>query len=266
MKQDSQYDALIFDLDGTLWDSTHPVAHAWNRALSHIGVHARFSHQDVAGIMGMPVDEIFAKFFPGVALEQRDTIAERCLTEEIHLLRQQGAALYPGVAEGLSQLAKSYPLFIVSNCQSEYMDTFLRVYPIEAVVSRLRVPRQYRQRKADNIRAVKDRNSLPSRLYWGYRGRSRDRPNAPASTTFMSITALAGPRENVCTSPSSLTWSHISCGNDHGSPQKVPIYFSAEKVSGVRGTCPSHPRPFRPKSRWAPFSHQLPLFRQGDSL
>jgi hypothetical protein len=40
-------------------------------------------------------------------------------------LGERGGLLYPGVREGLAQLKEKYPLFIVSNCQSGYIETFI---------------------------------------------------------------------------------------------------------------------------------------------
>ena len=105
--------------------------------------------------------------FPEVAEEQRDKIAEQCLTEEIKLLRQQGAALLPGVEEGLRELAKHYPLFIVSNCQTEYMDTFFACTRLKSLFRDYECHGNTGKSKSDNIRAVKLRNSLKSPAYIG---------------------------------------------------------------------------------------------------
>ena len=36
-----RYDGIIFDVDGTIWDSTPTVTEAWNRALSEAGYSER---------------------------------------------------------------------------------------------------------------------------------------------------------------------------------------------------------------------------------
>ncbi len=41
------------------------------------------------------------------------------------MVREKGGVLFPGVRDKLPKLAKAYPLFIVSDCQAGYIETFL---------------------------------------------------------------------------------------------------------------------------------------------
>src|SRR5215203_3198837 len=106
------HDGLIFDLDGTLWDSTVPVARAWSEAVRTLNVPSKvITPTSVAGIMGMPHAEILQTFFPESSLETRERIAETFYGDEVALIRKEGAILYTGVREGLATLAKEYRLF-----------------------------------------------------------------------------------------------------------------------------------------------------------
>ena len=46
------FDSLIFDLDGTLWNSSDTVAEAWNVALEKAGYDVRITGADVLKQMG----------------------------------------------------------------------------------------------------------------------------------------------------------------------------------------------------------------------
>ena len=121
----SLHDALIFDLDGTLWDSTAACATGWNRAMDRLGrPEPRVTPAQVGGIMGLPHDRIFERFFPDAASEARERIGDECYREEIREILASGAPLYPGVREGIERLAASYPLYVVSNCLRDYLDAF----------------------------------------------------------------------------------------------------------------------------------------------
>ncbi len=162
------FDSLIFDLDGTLWDSTQPVTHAWNRALEALGFRrAGLTEEEIAGIMGLSHDKIFAKIFPETSEAERERIAEECYRHEIETLKKEGAALYPGVMEGLPALAKKFPLFLVSNCQASYMDAFFECTGFRKLFKDWECFGNTRQPKGDNIRAVVQRNKLKSTAYIG---------------------------------------------------------------------------------------------------
>ena len=119
------YDALIFDIDGTLWDSCEAVRQSWARSLyQRYGCCDAPDLEQVRSIMGLAPDEIAQRLFSGFAPRARevfDTLSE----DECAFLAANGADVYPGVLEGLRALAKTRRLFLVSNCQRGYFETFL---------------------------------------------------------------------------------------------------------------------------------------------
>ena len=54
---------LLFDLDGTLWDSTGVIRPVWNEVLAAHG-RAALSEADFAGLMGLTKAAIAARVFP----------------------------------------------------------------------------------------------------------------------------------------------------------------------------------------------------------
>ena len=60
------FDSIIFDLDGTLWDSTVPICESWNVVLKR---HAEIKRppvtiNELGECMGLPMYDIAAKLFP----------------------------------------------------------------------------------------------------------------------------------------------------------------------------------------------------------
>ena len=50
---------IIFDMDGTLWDSAANVAESWNLAIKQDGsVDKKLTEQDIQGVMGKTMDVI----------------------------------------------------------------------------------------------------------------------------------------------------------------------------------------------------------------
>lgn len=127
------FDALIFDLDGTLWDSSGTVAQAWTAALSKLKLAKTLTREDLTREMGKPMDVIMADFFPELPEERRLALMPALCEEETKLLAVKGGALYPDVAETLETLHERYRLFIVSNCQQGYIESFLTAHSFGSV-------------------------------------------------------------------------------------------------------------------------------------
>ncbi|WCT13199.1 HAD family hydrolase [Mucilaginibacter jinjuensis] len=124
----NKYDSIIFDLDGTLWDSTANVAEAWQavkQQVNYIKDDVTVAH--VASIVGLTYDAIFEKLFPYLTTEQRNEFKGLAAISELETLNRTGGIWYPYLLETLKDLATRYKLFIVSNCQSGYIETFLKM-------------------------------------------------------------------------------------------------------------------------------------------
>ncbi len=123
-------DSLIFDLDGTLWDSAATVAEAWSAALGRLGIARTLTEDDLRKEMGKPMDVIMADFFPDLPRERREALMPVLCEEETKLLAVKGGKLFPRVKETLAVLKREYRLFIVSNCQQGYIEAFLTAHAL----------------------------------------------------------------------------------------------------------------------------------------
>ena len=117
-----QYESLIFDIDGTLWDSRELVAEGFNvqlraEGLDHLCVDAEF----LKPLFGKVITAIADVMLETVPVEQRYDLMARCMATENRYLHENECRIgYPGVKETLAELAKKYRLFIVSNSQCGY--------------------------------------------------------------------------------------------------------------------------------------------------
>lgn len=161
-------DSIIFDLDGTLWDSTATVATAWNTAGAQTDfVKAPLTKEDVASICGLPYDVIFRQLFPYLDDTQSSTLMQHCSREELAHLQASGGQLYEGLEDTLRYLREKYRLFIVSNCQSGYIEAFMEYHRLQQYFDDIDCFGNASRSKAGNIQDIIRRNGLSSTAYVG---------------------------------------------------------------------------------------------------
>lgn len=162
-------DSIILDVDGTLWDSTPIVAGAWSRAAHECGLPDCVVTPDtLKGLFGRTMTVIAENMFPDESPERRQEIMKRCCRYEHEALEQNECRIcYPGVIDTIQKLSKKMPVFIVSNCQSGYIELFLRKTGLGPFVTDIECFGNNGKIKSENIRLLAERNHLKHPVYVG---------------------------------------------------------------------------------------------------
>lgn len=160
-------DGIIFDLDGTLWDSTVAVYDSWREYLTGQGVDFPHSLEDMKACMGLPMTDFFARLYPDMPKAQQDVLREEVMAYENRYMERVGGVLYPKLKETLAALAERFPLMIVSNCQDGYIEAFFKAHNTERYFSDWESFGRTGLLKADNISLVVERNHLRYPVYVG---------------------------------------------------------------------------------------------------
>ena len=115
-------ESLIFDIDGTLWDSRALVAEGYNIQLRQENyAHLCVTAEDLRPLFGQTMTAIADVILSEVPLPERYALMQRCMdTENQYLAENECRIGYAGVKETLEALAKQHRLFIVSNAQCGY--------------------------------------------------------------------------------------------------------------------------------------------------
>jgi len=159
---------LIFDMDGTLWDSASRVAEAWTLGLRERGIPDRIiTTEDMYNLMGKTMNAIADILFPELPQPARRKLLGYCCQVENRVIREQGGELYPHLEETLRALKAQYHLYIVSNCHSGYIEAFLDFYGLWSLFEDIECFGNTGLPKGQSIRLLYERNNLDRAAYVG---------------------------------------------------------------------------------------------------
>ena len=161
------FDSIIFDVDGTIWNSTYVVEKAWNRALEETGHSERVTAKRLQGLFGRPMDEIIRDILPESTLEEQEEFAPICYRHEHDFLREEGGIVYEGFGEMLEALKDRCGLYVVSNCQAGYIELMCEKTGFGPYFKDHLCFGDNGKLKAENIRLIMEKHSLRRPLYVG---------------------------------------------------------------------------------------------------
>lgn len=162
-------DGIIFDVDGTIWDSTDPVAEAWNLAIEkNSSLDVRVDRQILSRLFGKTMTEIGDALFPMIEdADRRAALLDACYNYENLYLEEHPGTLYEGVTETIRSLSEKYPLFIVSNCQCGYIEVVMKSTGIGPYIKDHLCFGETQTPKGETIRTLMERNGLKDVVYVG---------------------------------------------------------------------------------------------------
>ena len=108
-------ESIIFDLDGTLWDSADNVAMSWNTVIDELNIprmdEIYISGDELRNTMGMPMDELARHFFPTLSEKSQINMLRKCMAFENEYVAEHGGTIYSGEEETLKLLAENHSGF-----------------------------------------------------------------------------------------------------------------------------------------------------------
>ncbi len=159
-----QKTALIFALDGTLWDSTAQAVPAWNSVLKEYGL--EISAEKKRKLTGYTLTEAAAKLFPSLSDDTAEEIMKKCHKTEIGFLSKNGGILYPEAENTLKELSKKYMLFLVGS-STGYLEAFFTAHGLRQYFDDYASNEKTGLTTQENIRLLMRRNKIRRAFFVG---------------------------------------------------------------------------------------------------
>ncbi len=161
--------SLIFDIDGTLWDSRAIVAKGYNDYLIEVGrPDLQVDAEYLKTLFGKTMTEIADIMLDSIPQPQRYDVMLGCMDREDEFLHKDPCNIaFPGVKETLEKLKESYRLFIVSNAQCGYPELMMDKLGIRHLMEGWMCFGDTNLPKGDTIRILMERHGITDAVYIG---------------------------------------------------------------------------------------------------
>ena len=161
--------SLIFDIDGTLWDSRAIVAKGYNDYLMEVGrPDLQVDAEYLKTLFGKTMTEIADIMLCSIPQPQRYDVMLGCMDREDEFLHEDPCDIaFPGVKATLEKLKESYRLFIVSNAQCGYPELMMDKLGIRHLMEGWMCFGDTNLPKGDTIRILMERFGLTDAVYIG---------------------------------------------------------------------------------------------------
>ncbi len=158
--------AIIFDVDGTLWNATKTIREAWNVAIAARG-YRLLTDADITSILGKSMPEIGEMLFSYLGEDKMLQMLDECVEQEDKYLKIYGGELYPQEIDTLKKLHDDYLLMILTNAQKGYAETYIQFSKTEDLFTDHICFGDTLLTKTENLKILIERNNIDKAVYIG---------------------------------------------------------------------------------------------------
>ena len=156
--------SLIFDLDGTLWDTTKQIEIIWINVAKKYNININKS--SIKNIMGLTNPEIISTLFNNDS-NIGNLFIKECQKTENEYLSAHGGNIYINTISTIKKLSEKFNLYIVSNCQDGYIEAFLNFYHLNNYFKDYECSGRTNLSKVHNLKLLMKRNNINNSIYIG---------------------------------------------------------------------------------------------------
>ena len=159
--------AIIFDLDGTLWEGIESTYQSANFIANKYNL-KEITKDTICSGFGLNKEESSKLYFPEMELKDSSRLIDEIAKINIENLKNNGGTIYPHVKDVLTQLVEKYDLYIVSNtAETDYIKAFLYTADVNNLFKDYIAVGGIGITKADAIKRIINKNNIEKAVYVG---------------------------------------------------------------------------------------------------
>jgi phosphoglycolate phosphatase len=151
------WEAVIFDVDGTLFQTEQVAVPAFHRVFARLQEEGLFEgappdDDKIKSVFGMTTPELWETLLPDASMDVRDKANEWLAENNISLLRDGVGELYPGVKEAIEALhEKGVKIFTASNGEKRYVEAVITELGLAPLFAKLYSAGEYKTETKDEL-------------------------------------------------------------------------------------------------------------------